>query len=366
MLISALVCVLTAWPAMAQETFYSSDFEVDDGGWASTNEWEWGAVSTTPTELDCSTTATFPPGANSGDNAWATDLDDCHDASLTSVLSQTFDLTAVSGNVMFCWSEWVDSGGNTFDMALVHANGDQLYLSSGTEHAWIEQCVNLDAYSGMASVTMDFTFIATTVVERAGWYIDDVSITADVIPVELTSFTGQSNGLNAVLAWETASETNNAGFEVQMDAGAGWQALGFVDGHGTTTEAQSYSYSTGELDPGTYTFRLKQIDFDGAFEYHGNVEVTIETPGTHTLSDVYPNPFNPTAQFALSVAREQNVDIALYNILGQQVATLFSGTVEANQTRTFTIDGNGLPSGAYLVRVVGEQFTETARITLLK
>src|SRR5690606_34775634 len=177
-----------------------------------------------------------------------------------------------------------------------------------------------------------------------------------VIPVELTAFTATSSGADVRLAWATASETNNAGFEVQMQQNGGWAALAFVEGHGTTTEAQTYGYTVAGLDPGTYTFRLKQVDFDGAFEYSPEVEATVETPGTHLLGDAYPNPFNPRASFSLSVAATQHVEIGLYNTLGQRVATIFEGTLEHGSARTFTIDGAGLPSGTYTYRAVGERF----------
>ena len=185
------------------------------------------------------------------------------------------------------------------------------------------------------------------------------------IPVELVSFNAVVDGQSVTLNWETASETNNAGFEVQMRQGETWNALGFVEGHGTTTEAQEYSFST-DLLPGTYAFRLKQIDFDGQFEYFGGVEATVGTPSTHLLSSVYPNPFNPQASFDLAVAQTQHVTVELYNVLGQRVATLFNATMEADANQTFTIDGAGLATGQYVVRVTGESFAESRTVTLLK
>ena len=188
-----------------------------------------------------------------------------------------------------------------------------------------------------------------------------------VIPVELDSFGGTANGDNVTLAWSTSSETNNAGFEVQH-----WtedtlpESLGFVEGHGTTTEVQSYSFRATGLGVGNHTFRLKQIDFDGAFEYSEQVEVVVGVVGTHVLSEIYPNPFNPQAQFTLAVGSQQNVSITVYDVVGRQVATLHDGILEANESYQFTIDGAGLASGAYFVRIAGETFTNSRRITLLK
>jgi len=194
----------------------------------------------------------------------------------------------------------------------------------------------------------------------------DAPIGGGAVPVELVSFYAQVSGDNVALNWETSSETNNAGFEVQMWEGEDWQALGFVEGHGTTTEAQTYSYAAIGMDVGTHTFRLRQIDFDGAFEYSPEVEATIEVVGTHQLSNAYPNPFNPTSQFTVAVSTTQQVKAELFNTLGQRVAILFDGRVEANQTQYVTIDGAGLASGMYVVRVSGKRFRDNLNVTLMK
>ncbi|MDX1438797.1 MAG: T9SS type A sorting domain-containing protein [Rubricoccaceae bacterium] len=188
----------------------------------------------------------------------------------------------------------------------------------------------------------------------------------NMIPVELVSFEATVNGSDIDLSWLTSSETNNAGFEVQLRGDGSYQAMGFVDGHGTTTEQQSYSYTIPDLAPGTYTVRLKQIDYDGAFEYSPEVEVAVGVPGSHILTQAYPNPFNPQATFSLSVATEQHVEIGLYNSLGQKVDTIFNGTMAAGNARSFTINGAGLPSGAYYYRAIGTNFAETGRVMLLK
>ncbi|HYE96936.1 MAG TPA: T9SS type A sorting domain-containing protein [Rubricoccaceae bacterium] len=188
------------------------------------------------------------------------------------------------------------------------------------------------------------------------------------IPVELTRFDATVSGRDVVLEWETASETNNAGFEVQVRSQAenGWRVLGFVEGHGTTTEANTYSYVASGLAPGTHVFRLRQVDYDGTTAMLPEVEVTLEVAGTHLLSNAYPNPFNPQARFELAVARTQEVEIGVYDALGRQVATLFNGTMEANQNHAFTFEANNLPSGLYVIRAVGETFSDARSVTLLR
>lgn len=186
------------------------------------------------------------------------------------------------------------------------------------------------------------------------------------IPVELTSFTAQANGNSVHLAWQTASETNNAGFEVQMLRSDTWTPLGFVEGNGTTAEAQSYAFDANDLNVGTHIFRLKQVDFDGAFEYSAEVEAIVEVVGTHQLSAAYPNPFNPQSRFRLAVAQDQHVTATLYNALGRRVSVLFNGQIKAQTARVFTIGGEALPSGTYFVRVSGETFVDALQVTLAK
>ena len=186
------------------------------------------------------------------------------------------------------------------------------------------------------------------------------------LPVELLSFDAVVRRTEVTLRWVTTSETNNAGFEIQLQSGDDWDALGFVEGHGTTTEAQTYSFMVGDMTVGAHTFRLKQIDFNGAFDYSPEVEAVIEVVDTHQLSNAYPNPFNPQSQFTLAVAHNQHVTAELFNTLGQRVVLLFEGTVEANQSQQITIDGAGFASGMYIVRVAGERFADALTVTLLK
>lgn len=188
------------------------------------------------------------------------------------------------------------------------------------------------------------------------------------LPVELTAFEGVVDESRVLLTWATASELDNAGFEVQhRPAGQEtFQVLGFVAGHGTTADAQTYSFRADDLTPGTHTFRLMQLDFDGLYEYSPEIELTLELPGTHVLTDSYPNPFNPTTQFNLTVARDQEVGIHLYDALGQQVQTIHQGALGANTAHRFTIEAGTLPSGLYIYQVRGASFTDSRRIMLMK
>ena len=189
---------------------------------------------------------------------------------------------------------------------------------------------------------------------------------SDPLPVELTSFSAVANGSEVQLTWTTATELNNAGFDVQYDAGQGFSSVGWVDGVGTTSEAQSYNFSVSGLSPGSHTFRLKQVDFDGAFEYSYTVTASLDIAGKAFLSSSWPNPFNPQATFTLTVAASQVVEIAIFDMQGRQIDTIYQGALEAEQIHRFSVDGSSWSSGKYLIRATGENFQQSRVVTLLK
>ena len=126
------------------------------------------------------------------------------------------------------------------------------------------------------------------------------------IPVELISLTAEVDNKVVTLFWQTATETNNQGFEIEklknskIEKLQDWERIGFVEGKGTTTEIQSYSFQD-DPEPGKYKYRLKQIDFDGTFAYSPEVEAEIKAPNVFSLEQNYPNPFNPTTKIKYTI-----------------------------------------------------------------
>lgn len=191
------------------------------------------------------------------------------------------------------------------------------------------------------------------------------------LPVELTAFEAFANGTEVVLHWTTASETNNAGFEIQGIAKCdlaheAWEALGWVDGHGTALEVHTYAFTIGSLDPGTYAFRLKQIDYDGAFDYSPEVEVTLGLAEAFRLTAPYPNPAHTEASLSLMVPRAQAVTVGVYDLLGRRVATLYDGALEAHQASALVLDAAALAHGLYLIRAESEAFVATQRLVVAR
>ena len=188
------------------------------------------------------------------------------------------------------------------------------------------------------------------------------------LPVELASFTARADGPDAVLTWQTRSETNNAGFAVETRVeGNTWREVGFVGGAGTTTEARTYTFHAEQVGYGTHAFRLQQVDFDGTPTRSEAVEVTLGLEVPYAVA-AYPNPVRPGAQATVDVAvrAAQDVTVAVYDVLGRRVRVLHDGPMAAQATTPLAFEAAGLASGVYLVRVTGERFSTTRRLTLVR
>jgi len=189
------------------------------------------------------------------------------------------------------------------------------------------------------------------------------------IPVELTSFTAERNGNDVYLRWSTATETNNRGFEVQRSEIRGRRSvredIGFVEGNGTTVENHSYRFTDNGVSPGKYVYRLKQIDFDGSYEYSKEVEVIITALTKFSLEQNYPNPFNPTTTISYELSVNSIVILKVYNTLGEEIESLVNEEKPAGRYEV-EFDGNSLPSGVYIYRLTVGDYTEVKKLVLLK
>jgi hypothetical protein len=219
--------------------------------------------------------------------------------------------------------------------------------------------------------------MTTNAVGNDEWIgVDDISIGGTLLPVELTSFTGIAKGKVVELAWQTATEVNNHGFEIErrsvtavnrslgVNGSLAWTKIGFVAGNGTVNSPKSYSYVDASAK-GNVVYRLKQIDNDGKFEYHGAVEVSVGGVTKYTLAQNYPNPFNPATQINYALPAAGYVNLKVYDMLGKEVATLVNGMQEAGeQHATFT--ASEYPSGLYFYTLRTGSFVETKKMLLVK
>ncbi len=186
------------------------------------------------------------------------------------------------------------------------------------------------------------------------------------VPVELSSFTANLSDKNVALNWTTATEKNNSGFEVQRRIDNGdWSILGFVSGRGTITEPSDYSFTDHVSKSGNYSYRLKQIDFDGTFEFSNIVDVDVSTVLKFQLEQNYPNPFNPSTTISFSIPKDGNVKLSVFNVLGEKVSEILN---EAKTAGTYSAEFNAssLTSGMYLYKLEAGKYTVTRKMTLIK
>jgi len=205
---------------------------------------------------------------------------------------------------------------------------------------------------------------------NAGFDLDAIEA-YDIVPVELSSFTAENVDDAVILKWQTATETNNRGFEIhrlqdsKIEKLQEWNAIGYVPGFGTTTKPKSYSFADDNISSGIYTYRLKQIDFDGTFEYSQEIEVEVSSPTEYSLEQNYPNPFNPAATIEYQISNTVPVSIKVYDLIGREIAVLVNG-VKQPGIYLVSFDGSNLASGIYFYKMNAGVFSSVKKMNLLK
>ena len=186
-------------------------------------------------------------------------------------------------------------------------------------------------------------------------------------PVELISFTASVSMNKVFLNWETATEVNNYGFEIERKASGSqnWKRIAFVEGYGNSNSPRSYRYIDTIINGGSnFEYRLKQIDNNGQYKYSDSIEVSI-TPGSFELLQNYPNPFNPATNIQFTAPKTTELKINVYTILGEKVLTVTEGKYEPGFYKV-KMDASALPSGIYIYRFESNEFISTKKMIYLK
>lgn len=214
--------------------------------------------------------------------------------------------------------------------------------------------------------------------EAAVSLIHDWIVALGALPVEMVAFEALQTAAGIQLRWETASETNNAGFaverQVQHPSGVqnvlgteSWEEIGFVEGNGTTLDPSQYQFLDGNLpaEIEAVHYRLKQIDFDGTFSYSDQVITTLPLPEAPILYSNYPNPFNPITTIAYALPVDADVLLVIYDLQGRLVRTLVDHPQRAGH-HSIPFDARDLASGTYLYRLTVGSTTVSKRMVLIK
>ncbi|MCZ6702641.1 MAG: PQQ-dependent sugar dehydrogenase, partial [Ignavibacteria bacterium] len=196
---------------------------------------------------------------------------------------------------------------------------------------------------------------------------DNIYMFFDPLPVELVSFKGEYINSRVSITWETATEINNYGFDLERTVNSnGWNKIAFIPGKGNSNSPKYYNYTDTDLQSaGVFKYRLKQIDTDGSYDYSNEISVNVNKPDKFLLGQNYPNPFNPKTRIDFRLAEKQRVSLRVYNMLGEMVKELVN-EVKSAGIYSVTFDGTNLPSGIYVYRIQTKGFSENKKMTLIK
>jgi hypothetical protein len=190
----------------------------------------------------------------------------------------------------------------------------------------------------------------------------------NIVPVELISFNAEINETGVKLKWETATELNNTGFDIERSTDKVlFEKIGFIEGKGTTTEKQEYTFiDAGIKGKGKYFYRLKQIDHNGTETYYNILEVDYALiPTVFSLSQNYPNPFNPTTTIQFGIPKEVKVTLKIYDAIGSEVATIVDEKMEPGYYK-YQWNASNFASGVYFYRISAGSFISTKKLILIK
>lgn len=229
---------------------------------------------------------------------------------------------------------------------------------SGNSTQWTVKRTGLTSFS-------DFTLASNA---------NDNTLGNSPLPVNLSSFTYSINQREVVLKWETTSEINNSGFEIQRAnlsiSDLIYENIGFVKGAGNSNKNTDYSFKDSKLNSGKFKYRLKQIDYNGNYQFHYlNNQIEIAAPVKFDLGQNYPNPFNPSTKIDFSLPEQSKVKITIFDITGKEITTILNKSLNAGY-HNISFSASNLSSGIYLYRISAisafTQFSSIKKMILLK
>ena len=272
------------------------------------------------------------------------------------------------------------SGNSTINVGSV----DNIYVSSSGNGSW--EISNYDSTQASIPPDSDNDTVFVSAGNKLGHFVlyfiahydgfRDTLIAKHVYvdnptPVEMTSFTSSVSGRDVKLNWTTLSELNNSGFEIERSIVKGqtsneWTKVGFVSGSLTSTDIHNYEFTEKGLNTGKYKFRLKQIDFNGNFEYFELAEeVNIGTPDKYELSQNYPNPFNPVTNLEFGIPEFGFVSLKIYDVIGRELVTLVNEIKEPGYYK-IRFNAADLSSGVYFYKMTSGDFVAVKKFVVLK
>ncbi|MFO7523930.1 MAG: M28 family peptidase [Ignavibacteriaceae bacterium] len=357
--------------------FYDSAFTVSN--WTGVGGWN----ITTAKFKSAPSSFTDSPGGNYAANTTA-----------TMTLNQSIDLPESMSAYLEFWTQWAIETDWDYGQILISTNGGSQWiplegnytnpgtgsfqpngqpLYDGTQLTWVKEEIDISEYMGQ-QVLLRFLLRSDTNIQEDGWYVDDINIVVyDFVPVELVAFTAITSSDKVTLNWSTASETNNRGFEIERKvfnpqssvSNSEWRIVGYVDGKGTTTDFTRYTFVDQLNEQGKYSYRLKQIDFDGSINYSNEIEVDFIGVTEYALLQNYPNPFNPSTVISYQLPVDSKVQLKVYDVLGTEIITLVNEIKSAGK-HDVSFNAGKLSSGTYFYTILTDGFVQTKKMLLVK
>ena len=213
--------------------------------------------------------------------------------------------------------------------------------------------------------------------QNAAFDIASFTDSGNILPVEIISLSAQQQNNAIVLNWQTKTEVNNYGFEIERAASrqlsassqgqsfGEWVKVGFVKGSGTSNSQKYYTYIDSPAGGSSFKYRLKQVDLDGTYKFSDVVEASLEGITVYSLEQNFPNPFNPTTTIKYQIPQSGFVTLKIFDVLGREVKTLVSGN-QVSGMYTVEFNASELPSGVYIYKLSSGNFSEVKKLLLLK
>ncbi len=278
------------------------------------------------------------------------------------------NLTAVALGPTSIKLEWNDNSDNE--------SGFKIERKTGFDGTFIlidSVGENITSYTD--NTVLDTTLYSYRIYAYNAQHVSAYSNVAEVttpVPVQLVFFTANLFGNNIIIEWKTASEKNNAGFNLERKINLyqdEWKDINYIAGSGTTSEPVDYSYVdnlTDVIKKGIVSYRLRQVDFDGTYTHSSIINVEVDLlPENYTLMQNYPNPFNPGTVISYQLPLSSNVTLEVYDILGNKIAVIVNEFKEAGNYE-ISFDAEGLSSGIYFYSLHAGDFSQVKKMLLMR